>query len=189
MADPDDDIKLTIQARQDCSDFTRGFGSFNFAPNDCEYFDIPPTAALFKRFPPSDSDDTDTYDEYYDFINHPMTEYRKHLKNTQKVTPHSLFEYPTIENCYECPYRLHLDVHYYRLWKLSHVHPRINQELSQCLWERAVLEIDGRDISLFRNAFAPRRPACLPHIRNIVINLDCSGDAFDTVTGELADKL
>src|SRR5690606_15868010 len=70
---------------------------------------------------------------------------------------------------------------------LSQVSPQITHELGQVLWDNSSVEFKGPQFFL---DFAAERPAALPLIQGIVLNVDLDGfPALDTQTRQLESML
>jgi hypothetical protein len=93
--------------------------------------------------------------------------------------PHPPFYCP----CIHAPPAPFLDI-----ISLSQVSRQITRELGECLWESATVKFEDPGTFL---TFARERPAALPFIRGIVLELDCSPESrnLNTDTTELEAML
>ncbi|KAK3317387.1 hypothetical protein B0T19DRAFT_479479 [Cercophora scortea] len=83
-----------------------------------------------------------------------------------------------------CPHTTRAE--YTTIRYLAQVSPQITAELGSVLWQGAVLVFPGPEDFA---RFAADRPAVLGRVKGIRLAVSCHGDAFDTVTSELAEML
>ncbi|KAH9205652.1 hypothetical protein DL95DRAFT_451121 [Leptodontidium sp. 2 PMI_412] len=85
-----------------------------------------------------------------------------------------------LDDC-NCYYRTPADYDFVR--DLSQVSPHFTRELGACLWENATLDfLDPAAFFLFFKT----RPAIVPYIGGVVLNIQCHGDLYDILTPVLA---